>query len=132
MPLLTTTIPNGVNTANAGPYGDALTQELYPEIEKRFRGIGQAWGRVVFGSSTGGWMTLAQQIFYPDYFGGAWGFCPDPVDFHAFQRVLVQTGRDRAMMTECNGLFQSKHCSRDGISTDRSSSGVSAGTPVSN
>ena len=46
--------------------------------------------------------------------------------------VLVQIGRDRAMMTECNGLFQSKHCSRDGITTDRSSSGVSAGTRVSN
>jgi len=77
----------GVNTANMGPYGDALTQELYPYIEKEFRAIGQPWARVVFGGSTGGWMTLAQQIFYPDYFGGAWGFCPDPVDFHAFQLV---------------------------------------------
>jgi hypothetical protein len=75
----------GVNTANAGPYGDALTKELYPEIEKQFRAIGEPWARVVFGGSTGGWMTLAQQIFYPEYFGGAWGFCPDPVDFHAFQ-----------------------------------------------
>jgi enterochelin esterase-like enzyme len=79
----------GVNTANTGPYGDALTTELYPEVERRFRGIGQSWARVVFGGSTGGWMTLAQQIFYPDYFGGAWGFCPDPVDFHAFQHVNV-------------------------------------------
>ncbi len=79
----------GVNTANAGPYGDALTKELYPEVERQFRGIGQPWARVVFGGSTGGWMTLAQQIFYPDYFGGAWGFCPDPVDFHAFQSIDV-------------------------------------------
>ncbi len=79
----------GVNTANAGPYGDALTTELYPEMEQKFRAIGQPWARVVFGGSTGGWMTLAQQIFYPDYFGGAWGFCPDPVDFHAFQMVDV-------------------------------------------
>jgi hypothetical protein len=79
----------GVNTANAGPYGDALTKELYPLIEKQFRAIGQPWGRVVFGGSTGGWMTLAQQIFYPEYFGGAWGFCPDPVDFHAFQSINV-------------------------------------------
>jgi hypothetical protein len=46
--------------------------------------------------------------------------------------VLVQTGRDRAIMTECNGLFESKHCSRDGISMDESSSCVSAGTRVSN
>jgi hypothetical protein len=79
----------GVNTANMGPYGDALTQELYPHIEKEFRAIGQPWARVVYGGSTGGWMTLAQQIFYPDYFGGAWGFCPDPVDFHAFQLINV-------------------------------------------
>jgi hypothetical protein len=79
----------GVNTANMGPYGDALTQEFYPYLEKQFRAIGEPWARVVFGGSTGGWMTLAQQIFYPDYFGGAWGFCPDPVDFHAFQLVNV-------------------------------------------
>ncbi len=79
----------GVNTANMGPYGDALTTELYPFVEKKFRGIGEPWARVLFGGSTGGWMTLAQQIFYPEYFGGAWGFCPDPVDFHAFQMIDV-------------------------------------------
>ncbi len=79
----------GVNTANMGPYGDALTQELYPYIEKQFRAIGEPWARVLFGGSTGGWMTLAQQVFYPEYFGGAWGFCPDPVDFHQFQLVNV-------------------------------------------
>jgi hypothetical protein len=37
----------GVNTVNAGPYGDAVTKELYPEIERQFRGIGEAWSRVV-------------------------------------------------------------------------------------
>jgi len=84
----------GVNTANAGPYGDALTQELYPAIEKQFRAIGEPWARAVFGGSTGGWMTLAQQIFYPEYFGGAWGFCPDPVDFHAFQSINVYSDQN--------------------------------------
>jgi enterochelin esterase-like enzyme len=84
----------GVNTANSGPYGDALTQELYPALEKKFRAIGEPWARVVFGGSTGGWMTLAQQIFYPEYFGGAWGFCPDPVDFHAFQLINVYKDRN--------------------------------------
>ena len=49
----------GVNTANAGPYGDALTKELYPAVESQFRAIGEPWARVVFGGSTGGWMTLA-------------------------------------------------------------------------
>jgi hypothetical protein len=84
----------GVNTANMGPYGDALTTELYPYIEKQFRAIGQPWARVLYGGSTGGWMTLAQQIFYPDYFGGAWGFCPDPVDFHAFQLINVYSEKN--------------------------------------
>ncbi len=84
----------GVNTANMGPYGDALTEELYPVVEREFRAIGEPWARVVFGGSTGGWMTLAQQIFYPDYFGGAWGFCPDPVDFHAFQLVNVYADKN--------------------------------------
>lgn len=79
----------GVNSASMGPYGDALTQEFYPYLEKQFRAIGEPWARVLFGGSTGGWMTLAQQIFYPEYFGGAWGFCPDPVDFHAFQMIDV-------------------------------------------
>jgi enterochelin esterase-like enzyme len=83
----------GVNTANAGPYGDALTKELYPAVEKQFRAIGASWARVVFGGSTGGWMTLAQQIFYPDYFGGAWGFCPDPIDLHAFRQRLRRQKR---------------------------------------
>jgi len=79
----------GVNTANAGPYGDALTKEFYPALEKQFRAIGEPWARTLFGGSTGGWMTVAQQVFYPEYFGGAWGFCPDPVDFHAFQTINV-------------------------------------------
>jgi len=84
----------GVNTANTGPYGDALTQELYPYVEHQFRAIGEPWARVLFGGSTGGWMTLAQQIFYPEYFGGAWGFCPDPVDFHAFQSINVYADKN--------------------------------------
>ena len=35
-----------VNSANLGPYGDAITYELIPEVEKRFRGIGQGWAQV--------------------------------------------------------------------------------------
>jgi enterochelin esterase-like enzyme len=84
----------GVNSANMGPYGDALTQELYPHIEKKFRAIGEPWARVLFGGSTGGWISLAQQILYPEYFGGAWGFCPDPVDFHAFQTIDVYSDKN--------------------------------------
>jgi hypothetical protein len=76
-----------VNSANLGPYGDAITKELIPEVEKRFRGIGQPWARALEGASTGGWEALAQQVFYPDYFNGAYSFCPDPVDFRAYELV---------------------------------------------
>ncbi len=76
-----------VNSANVGPYGDAIINELIPAVEKQFRGIGQGWARTDYGCSTGGWEALADQIFYPDFFNGAWGSSPDPVDFHAYQIV---------------------------------------------
>lgn len=44
-----------VNSVNVGPYGDAILQELIPEIEKRFRAIRQPWARLLDGGSTGGW-----------------------------------------------------------------------------
>lgn len=59
-----------VNSANVGPYGDAITQELIPYIEHKYRGIGQGWARVVYGGSTGGWESLASQVFYPDFYNG--------------------------------------------------------------
>ncbi len=73
-----------VNSANLGPYGDAIETELIPAIEKRFRGIGQGWARFTYGGSTGGWEALAVQMFYPDHYNGAFVACPDPVDFHAY------------------------------------------------
>jgi hypothetical protein len=73
-----------VNSANQGPYGDAIMQELLPYVEKKFRGIGQGWARAVYGGSTGGWEALASQVFYADMFNGAWVSCPDVVDFRAY------------------------------------------------
>jgi hypothetical protein len=78
-----------VNTANIGPYGDAITKELIPYVERRFRAIGKPWARSLFGGSTGGWESLASQVFYPDFYNGTWTFCPDPVDFHYFQLVNI-------------------------------------------
>ncbi len=78
-----------VNSANVGPYGDAIVKELIPEVERRYRGIGQPWARMLAGGSTGGWEAIADQVFYPDDFNGAWGWCPDPVDFHAYQAVNI-------------------------------------------
>jgi hypothetical protein len=73
-----------VNSANVGPYGDAIETELMPAVEKKFRGIGQGWARFLYGGSTGGWEALAVQMFYPDHYNGAFAACPDPVDFHAY------------------------------------------------
>jgi hypothetical protein len=78
-----------VNSANLGPYGDAITYELVPLIEKQFRGIGKGWARFMYGGSTGGWEALAAQIFYPDEYNGAWGACPDPIDFRAYTVVNI-------------------------------------------
>jgi hypothetical protein len=73
-----------VNSANLGPYGDAIETELIPAIEKQFRGIGQGWARFAYGGSTGGWESMAVQMFYPDHYNGAFIACPDPVDFRSF------------------------------------------------
>jgi len=73
-----------VNSANLGPYGDAINYELIPEIERRFRGLGQGWARFTYGGSTGGWEALATQVFYPDLYNGAFAACPDPIDFRAY------------------------------------------------
>lgn len=78
-----------VNSANLGPYGDAINYELIPEIEKRFRGIGAGWARFLYGGSTGGWEALATKVFYPDLFNAAFVACPDPVDFRAYTVVNI-------------------------------------------
>jgi len=78
-----------VNSPNVGPYGDAIMQELIPYLEEHFRMIPEPYARVLSGGSTGGWISLALQVFYPDFFGGVFSSCPDPVDFHAFQAVNI-------------------------------------------
>jgi hypothetical protein len=78
-----------VNSANMGPYGDAITYELIPFLEKRFRAIGQGWARFLYGGSTGGWEALAAQVFYPDEYNGAFVACPDPIDFRAYTTINI-------------------------------------------
>lgn len=77
-----------VNSANLGPYGDAITHELIPHLERRFRGLGP-WARALYGGSTGGWEALAAQILYPDAYNGAFAACPDPVDFRAYTLIDI-------------------------------------------
>ncbi len=70
-----------VNSANIGPYGDAIMNELIPYVEEHFRIIRQPYARVLTGGSTGGWESLALQVYHPEFFGGTWTGYPDPVDF---------------------------------------------------
>ncbi len=73
-----------VNSESQGPYGDAITYELIPHIEKTFRGIGEGWSRFLYGGSTGGWEALAVQVKYPMEYNGCFAACPDPIDFRAY------------------------------------------------
>jgi hypothetical protein len=85
-----------VNSANLGPYGDAITYELVPYLEKKYRAIGAGWARFMYGGSTGGWEAMGAQFFYPDEYNGAWCACPDPIDFRAYTVVDVYIDRDVA------------------------------------
>ena len=78
-----------VNSANIGPYGDAITYELIPHVEKLFNGVGESWGRFLYGGSTGGWESLAAQVLYPKEYNGCFAACPDPIDFRAFTVVNI-------------------------------------------
>ena len=81
--------PYQVNSDNNGPFGDAVVRELIPHIERQFHCIGEPYGRVLDGGSTGGWVSLALQVFYSEFFNGAWSSCPDSVDFRSFQLVDI-------------------------------------------
>ncbi len=83
-----------VNSECMGPYGDAITYELIPEIEKQFRGIGKGWARFTYGGSTGGWEALAVQVFYPDEYNGCYAACPDPVDFHHYTTMDIYNDKN--------------------------------------
>ncbi len=78
-----------VNSANNGPYGDAVVEEVIPYLEEHFRIIREPYARHLEGASTSGWQTLALQLQHPDFFGGAWILQPDPVDFTSYGLVNI-------------------------------------------
>ncbi|HAS58041.1 MAG TPA: hypothetical protein DCS64_06010, partial [Algoriphagus sp.] len=92
-----------VNSENLGPYGDAITYELIPFIEKQFRGIGEGWARFLYGGSTGGWEALAAQVFYPEEYNGCFAACPDPIDFRAYTTVNLYEDKNAYFL---NGTFR--------------------------
>ena len=82
-----------VNSENVGPYGDAITYDLVPYLEKTFRGLG-SWARGLYGGSTGGWEAMAAQVFYPDEYNGAIVNCPDPIDFRSYLTIDLYQDRN--------------------------------------
>jgi len=104
-----------VDSANVGPYGSAINDELIPYIEKTYRGIGQGWARATYGGSTGGWESLATQIFYPDRYNGTYTACPDPVDFHAYQNINLYN--------DANAFYRQGPFARIPIAADRKPDG---------
>lgn len=80
------------DSVNNGPWGKALTTELIPHLEQRFRLVAQPYARFVTGHSSGGWTSFWLQVAYPDFFGGTWSTAPDPVDFRSFTGINATTG----------------------------------------
>jgi hypothetical protein len=77
------------DSVNNGPWGNALTEELIPWLEARYRMDKEPSGRFTTGHSSGGWFALWQQVRYPHVFGGTWARAPDPVDFRSFTGINI-------------------------------------------
>lgn len=101
-----------LDSDNSGPYGQALIYELIPHIEQKYRGTTEAATRFVDGCSTGGWVSLALQLMYPDVFGGVFSYSPDAIEFTNYQLVNVyedqnvyvnEHGYERPVMRDTNG-----------------------------
>ena len=75
------------DSVNNGPWGQALTAEVIPWIEAKYRMDARPSGRFLEGHSSGGWATLQLQVNYPKIFGGTWSTSPDPSDFHDFSAI---------------------------------------------
>ena len=86
--LLDESSPTGTHefadSANNGPWGQALTTEFIPYLESKYRLDPHGRARFLNGHSSGGWATLWLQVTYPKTFGGTWSTSPDPSDFHDF------------------------------------------------
>lgn len=78
-----------MDSENSGPYGEALITELIPHIESTYRGTDDPATRFVDGCSTGGWVSLGLQLYYPDSFGGVFSYSPDAIEFENYQLINI-------------------------------------------
>lgn len=81
--------PYQLDSENSGPFGTNLVEELIPYIEKKYRNSSDPSTRFVAGCSTGGWVSLALQIYYPDVFAGCYSYSPDAIDFENYQLTNI-------------------------------------------
>lgn len=93
-----------VDSENNGPCGRALTEELIPEIERQVGYRSASKMRFLTGNSTGGWVSLGLQVFYPDFFDGTWSYSPDPVDFEHYG--LINIYEDKTIFYNRYGYLQ--------------------------
>ena len=101
-----------MDSDNSGPYGYALINELIPFIESQYRGTQSSTTRFVDGCSTGGWVSLGLQLYYPDFFNGVFSYSPDSIDFENYQLINIykdknafvnEYGYARPVMREVSG-----------------------------
>ena len=101
-----------MDSDNSGPYGYSLIHELIPFIEKSYRGTDSMMTRFVDGCSTGGWVSLGLQLYYPDVFNGVYSYSPDAIDFENYQLINIyketnaytnEFGYLRPVMRDVNG-----------------------------
>jgi hypothetical protein len=116
-----------VNSANTGPYGNAIMNELIPYIEAHFRIIRQPYARLLTGGSAGGWESLALQLFHPDFFGGTWTLYPDPVDFRRYSLVNIYRDDNSFSSDSSDGPVWSRH---SWFPTERAIARADDGQPV--
>lgn len=93
-----------MDSENNGPCGKALTEEFIPEIEKQVGYQPNSKMRFLAGCSTGGWVALGLQVFYPDFFDGTWSYSPDPVEFEHYG--LINIYRDSSVFYNQFGYLQ--------------------------
>ena len=101
-----------MDSENSGPHGYALIHEFIPYLENKYRGTQDSQTRFVDGCSTGGWVSLGLQLYYPDHFNGVYSYSPDAVDFENYQLINIyrdenayvnEFGYDRPVMRDLDG-----------------------------